>query len=136
MMFYIKFNLPLLPSLIDCAPSIPSITTQFILSPLITLSFLTLLFLTLTIWTASYVLDLCPDLKYWVESSQTLLHSLRCLCTNLSAYNEYISIVMLLMFLFAPDCVWFFVIQFWPLDHWKSPECIKSGPFHTDSHST
>lgn len=60
-MSYIKSELLLLPSLVDCAPSLSSGTTQFILTELITLSFLTLPVLTLAIWIASYFLDFCPD---------------------------------------------------------------------------
>lgn len=51
----------LLPSLVDCAPSLSSGTTRFIVTELITLSFLTLPVLTLATWIASYFLDLCPD---------------------------------------------------------------------------
>lgn len=110
MMSYIKFKLSLSPSRIDCAISIPTVTTQFILSQFITLSFLTSIFLTLTIWIASYVLDFGPHLKqtgiltdqYW----RTFFPLPEMPFTNLSDYSESTSIVTLLMFPFPPD--WFF----------------------------
>lgn len=120
----------LLPSLVDCAPSLSSGTTRFIVTELITLSFLTLPVLTLATWIASYFLDLCPD---W--STEQNLHkpvmlaffSLRCLCTNLTILNLFP-----LLFCWCSSSL----LNASFTQHWKSSGYIKSGPVHGDYYST